>query len=450
MHTVALPIKIKNREYYGKLWLALHLISPGTRVVVGDINGLNNTIPTEIQPDVYVAENGRRTGYVFEEVKRSESSLVFLDSEGGGWNDHYADSIDEDFLNAVSLVLTWGKKTENILVKDTDYPPERIRTTGNPRFDLLQPGLRDVYRDEATRIRNRFGDYILFNMNFSFLTDFYKDEFETYIKTSDLPYSEALQQLQNETVLMLDFFEAVERIYCSELLYNVIIRPHPSVEADFYRDRFRNYNSVFVEKSGDVRPWIIGADAVVHNNCTTGIESVLLNTPTISLTPDFEKAKSETRTHLSNEVSIKVQSVDELLKTLRTTVSGNCQYTLSEKQMIMLKQYFANIDTLAAPAAAAAIEEIRPEQDSLSYSKPDLRQRMKTSLKNTSIIPYIYYLRGILTGSDRTVERSKFKGLSRSEVSETIDILQEVSELPNTPLTIKKINELHDVYIIEQ
>ena len=45
--------------------------------------------------------------------------------------------------------------------------PARIFETGNPRFDLLRPGLRELYRPDAEALRARFGDFILINTNFA-------------------------------------------------------------------------------------------------------------------------------------------------------------------------------------------------------------------------------------------------------------------------------------------
>ncbi len=43
----------------------------------------------------------------------------------------------------------------------------KLVLTGNPRFDLLRPELRDYYAPEAARLKKRYGPYLLVNTNFA-------------------------------------------------------------------------------------------------------------------------------------------------------------------------------------------------------------------------------------------------------------------------------------------
>ena len=66
--------------------------------------------------------------------------------------------------------------------------------------------------------------------------------------------------------------------------YNIIIRPHPEENAEYYRrERYINEKTIFTIYDDNVIPWIMACDYMIHNDCTTAIECALLG-KTLSLT----------------------------------------------------------------------------------------------------------------------------------------------------------------------
>ena len=64
-------------------------------------------------------------------------------------------------------------------------------------------------------------------------------------------------------------------------------------------------------------PWLIAADALVHNGCTTGLEARMLGTPVIS----YERLTSESfDLHLPNDVSRQARDVGELVKLIEEEI----------------------------------------------------------------------------------------------------------------------------------
>jgi hypothetical protein len=62
---------------------------------------------------------------------------------------------------------------------------------------------------------------------------------------------------------------------------------------------------------GSAIPWILGADAVVHNSCTTGVEGFLLDRPTVAYVPVRSKTYDSL---LPNSVSRLANTPQELIE----------------------------------------------------------------------------------------------------------------------------------------
>ena len=66
---------------------------------------------------------------------------------------------------------------------------------------------------------------------------------------------------------------------------NFVLRPHPCEDPNFYEVVFETAKNVFVDKTGTVHPWLMAADLLVHDCCTTAVESFLAETPIINYRP---------------------------------------------------------------------------------------------------------------------------------------------------------------------
>ena len=57
---------------------------------------------------------------------------------------------------------------------------------------------------------------------------------------------------------------------------NFVVRPHPSDDRQTFVNAFEGLKNVHVISEGSVIPWLIASKFVIHNECTTAIESYLL------------------------------------------------------------------------------------------------------------------------------------------------------------------------------
>ncbi len=57
----------------------------------------------------------------------------------------------------------------------------------------------------------------------------------------------------------------------------IIVRPHPSENHEKWCEVLPEHEKVIVKHEGNVLPWLMAAQVVIHNSCTTGIEAICWN-----------------------------------------------------------------------------------------------------------------------------------------------------------------------------
>jgi hypothetical protein len=65
----------------------------------------------------------------------------------------------------------------------------------------------------------------------------------------------------------------------------ILIRPHPAESHEPWKDLAGQHNNVVVAAEGNVVPWLMACDVLLHNGCTTSIEAAILDTPSVAYQP---------------------------------------------------------------------------------------------------------------------------------------------------------------------
>lgn len=421
MAIVAIPIETKVRELYGKLWLGLNLIESGHTVLLGPAFELKKTLHIS-EPTVYIAKDpGNNNIEFFNSLQEAGCAVCGLDTEGAVFTEleSFAET-KKQALSEFDLYITWGVAQAELLQKYT-HTPEVIVPTGNPRFDLLNPELRGIYFDEAKQILNNYGEYVLFNTNFSWANHYNPSYHKRrHGNNYDLSKYRYISELYNE------FLSAIHSLEPNQIDYNIIIRPHPSESRTRYEQDFRNYENVFVEDSGDVRSWIAGASVTVHNSCTTGIETAMMNKPVISYRPIKDDRFDK---ELPNFVSEEITNRSELANKIQYFIDNDVTYNMNTSQKQQLKRFFHNVDTIAAEQITDSINSLDiNDKGSLSHIKPDLKERIKWQIKISrvsGIAVKVYDSFNRAFGDTESAEirkyiQQKFPGLSEKEIRSII------------------------------
>jgi surface carbohydrate biosynthesis protein len=442
MATIALPIEIKAREFHGKLWLAAKLAEAGHRVALGDKGHLRRILFEEVRPDLYISKTMNKGGGVhqrFSKIQECGGAVAVLDAEGviNGSKDYWFETrVWEELLEYVDGIFAWGEMHVEAIQEGTTFPSENVYLTGNPRFDLLRPELREFYTEQVTEIEERFGDYVLFNSNFGLVNPYSETDQQEVRAERDIEIDE--RKFEYQSALFDAFLSMIVELN-ERIEQDVVVRPHPAENHETYHSEFDDVAGIHVEQSGDVRPWILGSSAVLHNDCTTGIESALLNKQVIAFEPDVGVPRPD-ETSLPNQISSSAATVDEVVQ----HIDSDGEYGMTDEQISKLQYKLANVTELAAPRMVETVEELTQDSTDTSYPSLSFERQVKSAVKKQPVAPHIQRLRGHDGG--RTGKRKqKIPEITLEEVESNLAKLN----VKMNQIEVDRVTYIDDVYWID-
>lgn len=311
-----LPIEVKVREQDAKLILAYHALKEGYHVMIGD--HIQVEMALESFPKGIFFSKGGPHGFrkrVITHAKDHGHLVVELDEEGLliQKKSYLMDRMRRDTLLHVSKEFCWGSHQKRSITSANPDLTNRCHEVGNPRFDLLQPKYRTIYEEEAQSIKDQYGNFILVNTRFS--------QYNTAKGKKENTYYQFIKQLYNR------FLDLVEELCKKFPQYTIVIRPHPGEDFNSYRKYFSGYKNVHVVHEGSIIKWLMAAQVIIHNGCTSGIEAFLLNKPLISFIPFATKELD-----LPNQLGRKAKSYKEVISILENIFSSQSILTSEEKE----------------------------------------------------------------------------------------------------------------------
>jgi hypothetical protein len=99
----------------------------------------------------------------------------------------------------------------------------------------------------------------------------------------------------------------------------IVVRPHPSESHDLWHETAMGLDDVEIANEGNVYPWLMACEAVIHNGCTTAVEATILGTPAIAYQPIRDAVYDMV---LPNSLSHQAADSKDTEKTLRSILSG--------------------------------------------------------------------------------------------------------------------------------
>ncbi len=340
--TLYLPVEGLARELDGKLLLALVARERGWRPMIGHRSAIRKRRAV-LPPGVFLSHNARgRKPVFFERFGKFGHQLVVLDEEA------LVRQTDEIFLmkhernafDKVSRLLTWGDDDAELWKRSQRIEPGRIIVTGNPRMDMLRHDLRAFHQPEIGSIRDRFGDYVLLNTNFPTVNHFVAER-STLIFADSVGVEQVAEQksefLDHKRALFERFLSLVPKIAQAIAPLRLIVRPHPSERHEPWLSAISNSPNASVVSEGSVVPWLAGARALVHNGCTSAVESAVLGTTVLSYRPVQSDVFDNP---LPNGLGTECFDDDTLLRALQELLA-NGPRPLTPDQSKMLEHHIA-------------------------------------------------------------------------------------------------------------
>jgi len=323
-----IPIETIVRELQSKVLLSCVAAEKGFQVMIGDALFLRQNLPwfpAGIFLDKSISPSRAKRFQHFQKLGYRvsawcEEGLTLIDPD-----EYLRRKINPEALQRTDYFFAWGRNQADLVRNACPQHNGRVIETGNPRMDLLNRDLRKVFLKDAEKLKKRFGDFIQINLNFS-LCNHKKGE-GAYIAElkkagkirtrSDEAFS--LGWVAHKSRLFGYFKEAIPEISRAFPDRMIIVRPHPSENHDTWKKETEGLNNVHVLHEGPVAPWLMAADVVIHNGCTTGLETFMLERPVIAYQPVVSDTYDA---HLPNRVSDQVYSLETLIQGIRRRLNN--------------------------------------------------------------------------------------------------------------------------------
>lgn len=308
------PMEMASRELDSRLLLAAIAASRGFEVVLGQKWLIERNIEC-MTPGIYLSKTltvrdakmlkrAREAGYITAAIDEEIPGLVVHDRKFW-W-------VSQAAVDATDLIFMPGTYNSTAFASVFGLGEGRVRRAANPRWDLLRAELRSVFDREVAELRRRYGDFILVNSNLG-ATNSKKGDARQMIQglidqgKVDATDTELLRDLDHIVAM-----EGTNRAALIELLpelarrfpdHRIILRPHPSEVVENWRAWLAECPQVEIVREGAAVPWILAAHVLVHTNCTTGVEAIALDKPSICLVPTDTPANRRYLANLVNPVT---------------------------------------------------------------------------------------------------------------------------------------------------
>ncbi len=419
-----LPVETQIREFDGKLLVACVAAERGIPAIVGSRIAMH-AHATALPRGIYVSKDVRSSSLrmlnIFENLGHSicawdEECLVQFSPQR-----YYETRVSSVVYSKTATLCAWGKVNEQIFKECPSYTGAPIHITGNPRIDLLRPELRGYFDEDVKRIKERFGDYILISTHFGAINH-YVPELSALTLDAITPSSEKngdfKQGLRDHLFDIFRHFEqmipALGHAFPDR---TILVRPHPAENRAPWDQVAAELTNVHVVQEGNVVPWIIGSQALIHNSCTTSIEAFALDHPAVAYLP---VTSDRFDLDLPNSLGAQAHSTGDLITILKELTERPIPASRDPAQRDLMCQHIAALD---GPFAAERIVNAlnRESRDALalpatssgSYIRAWLQCHERAASK---------WLNSFMPGhkNNTDYQRQRFPGLTVVEVDQRI------------------------------
>jgi surface carbohydrate biosynthesis protein len=397
---ILIPVEVSSREMLYKIYLCNVLSSQGFECFLGSKSEINFLIE-KFNGFLYLDKGFHKdiSENLHKKILKSNGVIVSLDEEGAvDFEDGSTLKVryDEKLFEAANVVFLWGEYQRELL-KDVIKDNVKCVVSGHPRFELLKKEFHFLYKDDVVSIKRKYGDFILINTNMGFGNNIRGDRF--VVKNYVDRFKNIEEIINNDKIKLKYFISLIEKF--SELKYNVVIRPHPEEDIHIYQKAFGFKKNIYITNLNSVVPWILGCETMIHSDCTTGIESLMLGKKSIAYVPkDLNK---EFLTILPLAASKVISNQEEILSFVRNKefkesviydcypwLKNNFNYPFDSFEIISENLYKVNYQSKADTMSAADMlyRGFKNKVRSLLKGEDKLIERKRKDFKFNNIKKY--------------------------------------------------------------
>jgi surface carbohydrate biosynthesis protein len=421
--SLLLPVETLNREFDGKLLLALHAAERGWQTTLGKRSTLHENLQ-RFPHSVYFSKDIRAGNKaIFRIFAGLGYSIVGLDEEGlvNVSDEMFLLKMDPEVLGHIGVAFAWGENDARVYRMANGMAQTPVVVTGNPRADLLRPELSPYFSEEIARIRSSYGHFALLNTNFAMVNHFIANQ--NRFKVADWVSEDKAAAVQSGLLghkarLLNAFLKLLPQLAGSMHPYPLIIRPHPSENRQIWVDAASGLENVHVVHDGNIVSWLAAADLLIHNGCTSAVEATVIGTPALSYRPtkrpDFDN-------DLPNDLSLEFETADALTAAAVDILNQRREgrHQLDSDRRALQDQHIA---ALNGPLACERLMDEIERFIEIPLPPVGLVRHLSTRLRYVARRSYRHIRkRSAKTKGNPAYLHHKFPGISVDEVNDRIE-----------------------------
>ncbi|WFU43662.1 hypothetical protein QA640_15225 [Bradyrhizobium sp. CB82] len=352
---IGLVVDHPKRDLAGAVLLGYQLARRGVSVALVPMYEQAVDVP-RLGLDALVANYARAANLdLMRGFAKAGLALYVLDTEGGvlaekGGNSPPAMAAhirDSGYADILSGYFFWGSRLHEAFNAAGTMKPEQLHLTGCPRFDFAAPRWRSMLDGEPR-------GYLLINANFPLVNSRFAGkpggEREAMIRAGwDAAYVDHF--IADLKRVFANYLAEIDRLAAARPDRSILVRPHPFENEEVYRNALSDRANVVVDGTGNVLDRIRNAAAIVHLNCGTAVESVLLGKLPLQL-EYLNTPATAGHAALPARVSRTVTSFDELLSAIDRIDSETETFGFDRVHAADIAAFFHHNDGLAAERVA--------------------------------------------------------------------------------------------------
>ena len=374
-----IPVENIVRELDSKLLLACVAAERGFPCIIGSRTRVDFRVGRFPRGIYFSKSMTSKSALMFRILRLLGHDIAVEDEECLAYYsaEHYhAARLSPKTMPHISTLFAWGHDSAELLRKYQWHSGAPIHAVGNPRVDLLRPELRNFFEEDVRDIRERFGKFVMINSNFAMVNGFF-DSFNVLMKPSS-PGAEpklgaagvgttrefATGYSAHKIALFEAFKEFLGPLGEAFPDRTFILRPHPSEKREPWIDAARSLPNLQVVHEGNVVPWLMASDALIHNGCTTAVEAAVIGIPVITYRPvkaDLYDAD------FPDGLSLEATNVSELCDTLRRVLRGELDAGSVPDAPRLLAEHLAALD---GPLSSDRIVDVLEQSDAVRHGLP--------------------------------------------------------------------------------
>jgi len=318
---IFLPIEVKNREFYSKLFFASRALRNNYDCFIGNKIAVNRAIKY-FGNGIYFYKSMNFYDFKHIEYVKSKGNIYIVqDEEGSVLNkDEFKNFIkirgSDKNLKLIDRFYTWGEFDNKIWQKLYKNHKDKFLLTGSPRIDIWKEKIANkIYSNDIQRIKKNFDKFTLILS--SGISS--KLELKKKIKIDRItrsPLGESEQKILQRNVWQLrinkDLFQLAEKLALKFPNKKFIFRPHPDENIDDYKSKNpKKISNLSIVSSYDVTPWIISSERIIQSCSTVAIQANFLKKQIISFDPIYLK---NVHRNFPNKFGINFKTQESLIK----------------------------------------------------------------------------------------------------------------------------------------